>query len=320
LPTFDADGVPMDFTRPLTGFVAHDALHHPYVLFIIFLLDVIGITNGSTVANYLSAVNASLSRWFVPGPPQSPMAWAIIHRLKQQPRVQRFRDPAPPELIVSVLSDKSLDDGVKLAVSMMWFMSTRVSDTTSHSTVTFDPKHTLLRSDVSFIDDDCVRIFVPHSKSDQFNTGSCHYIMATNGPLCPVQLLRRYLAATARFQSSSPLLRHQDGRNITRAMVSSALKQHASIIGLDAQFISAHSTRIGSATRLVEQGLSVADIMLQGQWVSEQACLRYLRRTRPRASSIARALSLEYLVTRSHSRAGGSETPKPLFPLRLRRE
>lgn len=300
----------------LSAFYPVHALDHPYVQYLHYLTDGMGIVNGNTVANYISAVHASLSRWFIEPPPQSMLAWDLVHRLKQLPSAQpRFRDAASPDLVQSVLSDSSLDMGVRTTVLLMWFLSSRISEVIAPSATSFDASYTLLRRDVEFLDTTHVRLFVPHSKSDRFNNGSNVFIAATGGQFCPVALLRQYLASTHNFDPASPLLRRLDGSNVTRSSVVAALKKHASKIGLDPRFISSHSLRSGSATKMASEGLQLADILLQGRWASEEACLKYLRMTIGRVDRISSALSLN----KSDTSGVANPISTVLLPLRTRR-
>lgn len=318
LPRFSSDGVPMDHTKPLRGFSCTSAVDHPFVSFVFYLTDVCGIENGGTLANYVSIVNTTLTKWYTKPPPKSTLVWALINRFKQVPRIQLYRDPAPPELIVSILRDTSIDRSIIVALTLMWFMSTRISDTTSSTRHSFDPNYTLLRSDVVIVDDDLIKVVVPHSKSDRYNTGSTHFIASTGGPLCPVAIISKYIEDTAHRPANTPFLRRDNGENVTRSCVSKVMKKHAIKLGLDPRYISPHSTRSGSATRMVEQGLSIADVLLQGQWASEQSCLRYLRMTRRRATAISKALSLNHTAIRKRQRLS-SPLGNSLLSLRQRR-
>ena len=93
--------------------------------------------------------------------------------------------------------------------------------------------------------------------------------------------------------SSEPLFRHVDGRLVSRATITAALRRHGQLVGVPVEYLSTHSLRIGSATALASAGLSLADIMMAGRWASTDSALKYLRLTLPRAERFMDAMSLE---------------------------
>jgi len=110
---------------------------------------------------------------------------------------------------------------------------------------------------------------------------------------CPVLFLREYLAATAKGSTpTDPLLRHQDGNMVVRRHVVDLLKRVASEHGVDPDTIMGHSIRIGAATHLAEGGMSFQDIMMFGGWLTEAACMKYLRWTEARLRAMSDALAL----------------------------
>jgi hypothetical protein len=132
-------------------------------------------------------------------------------------------------------------------------------------------------------------------KSDVFNKGTRRFMMAASdvSQFCPVLFLREYLAATAKGSTpTDPLLRHQDGNMVVRRHVVDLLKRVASEHGVDPDTIMGHSIRIGAATHLAEGGMSFQDIMMFGGWLTEAACMKYLRWTEARLRAMSDALAL----------------------------
>jgi hypothetical protein len=125
------------------------------------------------------------------------------------------------------------------------------------------------------------------------NLGDVFFISPTGGAGCPVQLFSRFWKATSHLPSSEPLFRHVDGRLVSRATITAALRRHGQLVGVPVEYLSTHSLRIGSATALASAGLSLADIMMAGRWASTDSALKYLRLTLPRAERFMDAMSLE---------------------------
>jgi integrase len=284
----------------LQAFRVADAMHHPYIGFIRYLVDEVGIMSAATIKNYLSHVNQALARRFTEVPPYPRLVTKLLSALESMPRERRFKDPASPQLVASVVGDEGLDIAVRVAVMLMWHLAVRVGDTVSRSTTQYDDRYTVLRSDVEFDEDgSMVRITIPRSKSDPGNSGDVYVIGATGGITCPVRFLRRYweIGESNGWAGNEPFLRLQSGRLLTRAPIVAALKQHAQVLGMNVDHVSAHSMRSGAATQLVTKGVSIADIMLVGRWASTESCLKYLRWSRPRVDRVAQALSLEEYVS-----------------------
>ena len=247
------------------------------------------------MANYVSQVNAALSMR-VGAPAQSLLATKLLVRLGQLPKEPRFMEAAPAVLVANLLGDASVDLAVRFGVALLWFLSLRVRDVVSDSVSSPNLDFTLLWSDVSLQDDGVLRLTLRRSKSDPTNAGSNHYLLPETGQLCPVRLFREYrgVARQRRWPLQSPLLRRVcNDRYVTRSHIATALKHHATLLGLDDKRYSTHSCRIGSATVMIAKGLSMADVMLQGRWQSEKSAGKYLRLNSERATRMQSALSLE---------------------------
>lgn len=257
-----------------------------------WLWDCRGI-GGNCIGNYLSKLRAALHRGFSEPVEESILVPDMLKVFRAEKRVPQFREPASDNLVAAIVSDESVDLGCRLAISMMWHLLLRVGAITSGYATQFDEDHTLLRRDCTFVDGK-ICITVPHDKTDRHNAGSCYWLLPLGGPGCPVALFRRYWDATAHLNGGAPLLRRHRNTSklVTRKEVSDVLKRHATLLGLDSRFISAHSLRVGAATTLASAGLSMCDLLLAGRWVSEQSALVYLRNTVPRAQRILQTLSL----------------------------
>lgn len=190
-----------------------------------------------------------------------------------------------------------IDLATTTAILLAWDGLLRVSEYLPQECWATAPEFSLLRRDVERVriaDVDGYRIRLKRSKSDQYNTGSWHYFARRDGdPLCAVTALDRYLRAyDSRFAQSRgnwPLFirRRLMARSglppfvILRADdISSALKRAAIILGVDSEFLSTHSLRIGGAFALADAGCPIPLIQQRGRWSekgSNEIALAYTR-------------------------------------------
>lgn len=130
-------------------------------------------------------------------------------------------------------------------------------------------------------------------KANRFNADDHRYIPAGNpGDFCPVRMLFDYMTATAHLPDTSPLLRHPDGRCVTRTQYSKLFERHAIHLGLNPTDFAPHSSRSGANTRLLMAGLSREARQLHGGWLSEEGDRPYLRANHVTLRQIALALRL----------------------------
>jgi len=259
------------------------------------LFDSRGIA-GTTIGSYLGRVRAVLTAWFTAPIPAAPLAAMVVRTLKQlRVAPPRFSDPVPAALIARLMADETEDLGVRAALVVMWFTASRVG-CVSHARVgEFDPDYVVLRRDVVFADGR-VRMFFPTNKTDKFNVGGTLWVLPTGGPGCPVAFLTRYAAATAHWPADTPFFRRARcalGLLVTRLDVAKALRRQGRAMGLPVEFLLTHGVRSGVASLAVTRRLSIADMLLFGNWATEDSALCYMRLTIPRAERITQAISLE---------------------------
>jgi hypothetical protein len=143
----------------------------------------------------------------------------------------------------------------------------------------FDPKKTLLRSDVSKL---CLSSFVlqcRHSKVVQFGQKvlSLPYVSCNDLSLCPVRALLAHFGASP-LGARRPLFNYLCmGREcaMTQADFVSRLKLLLCKVGVKAVDYSAHSFRRGGASYAFTIGMSPLQIKLRGDW-SSNAYERYI--------------------------------------------
>ncbi|XP_055354004.1 uncharacterized protein LOC129599721 [Paramacrobiotus metropolitanus] len=164
--------------------------------------------------------------------------------------------------------------------TLMYFGFLRVGEVTCPGTNSYDPRRTLMSTDVQD-HEDRVLIQLKVTKTDPTGQGHSVALTATGRSVCPVQAYRKYLAhaqfiPTARAR---PCLIHQDGRYLTRRSVKACL--HRLLEGHPDQLrINTHSFRIGAATTAARNNVPDRVIQRAGRWKSN-CYVRYIRTPAP---------------------------------------
>ncbi|CAC5394284.1 unnamed protein product [Mytilus coruscus] len=111
-----------------------------------------------------------------------------------------------------------------------------------------------------------IRLHLTHSKGDQTGKGISFDIRKTDSPVCPIQLLKRYL--TVRPNKNGPLLCHFSGKYVSRYQFSGILSKALNVIGIDSSGYKSHSFRIGAASEASAKEISNEEVMKLGRWKS----------------------------------------------------
>ena len=126
-----------------------------------------------------------------------------------------------------------------------------------------------------------IEILIPHSKTDQQNTGQYCAIPNGNEKLCAVTALKTWLE-NANIQSGL-IFRHiykgnKIGDNgLIAGSVNDILKKHARAAEIEnAEDFSSHSMRRGLATTASRDGVSIPAIMRQGRWKQVDTVMEYI--------------------------------------------
>ena len=119
-----------------------------------------------------------------------------------------------------------------------------------------------------------IKIVIPYSKTDQYGQGVTIKIDETKNKVCPVQLLKTFLAQ--RPSTKGPLFCHFSGKPVTRYQFCAVLNKVLNFMGIDASLIRSHSFRIGAASSQFEKGVSEQEIKNLGRWRSN-AYKNYIR-------------------------------------------
>ena len=115
--------------------------------------------------------------------------------------------------------------------------------------------------------DQFIRLRLQHSKCDQAVKGTFIDIAKTDTPVCPVKLLKDYLAVRSKLNGL--LFCHFNGKHVSRYQFSSILSKSLKVLGIDSSGIKSHSFRIGAATEAAAKGICNEEIMKLGMWKSE---------------------------------------------------
>jgi len=119
----------------------------------------------------------------------------------------------------------------------------------------------------------CLHIRIKASKMDLFRKGCFVHIGRGSFPLCAVQSLWSYLMI--RGNTSDPLFLFQDGRPLSRSLLTAWFCRILSSAGIHGNF-SSYSFRIGAATVAARNSIPDHQIQALGRW-SSSASLSYIR-------------------------------------------
>ena len=111
-------------------------------------------------------------------------------------------------------------------------------------------------------------IIVCQSKTDIFQRSHSFAITATNTSTCPVRSMYHYFNLVPPGNQSGPLFSGGRFSPLSRAHVTSVMRQLLQATGVTPFHYSSHSFRIGAATTLAAAGLPATLIKAMGQWKS----------------------------------------------------
>ena len=110
----------------------------------------------------------------------------------------------------------------------------------------------------------CLQLRIKASKTDPFRKGCFLHIGTCELPLCAIDSLLAYVPL--RGAAPGPLFLFRDSRPLTRALLTSWLRDILSSAGIQGNF--SHSFRIGAATVAARNGIPNHQIQALGQWAS----------------------------------------------------
>jgi len=156
----------------------------------------------------------------------------------------------------------------RAACTLAYFGFLRSAELTVPNLASFSPALHLGVVDISVDSDshpDCLRVRIKASKTDPYRKGCFIHIGKGSFPLCALQALMAYLVV--RGNSGGPLFLFQDGRPLSRALLTGSLRQILERAGVPGNF-SSHSFRIGAATVAAYRGIPDHLIQALGRWYS----------------------------------------------------
>ena len=215
-----------------------------------------------------------------------------IKRTQGCSQVQRL--PITDDILLNIFNslDLSLPDHCMFwaARTLAYFGFLRSAELTVPNLASFSPALHLGVVDISVYSDshpDCLRVRIKASKTDPFRKGCFIHIGKGSFPLCALQAVMAYLVV--RGNSGGPLFLFQDGRPLSRALLTGWLREILARAGVPGNF-SSHSFRIGAATVASRRGIPDHLIQALGRWSSD-AYKSYIRTPSETLASLSSRLT-----------------------------
>ena len=177
-----------------------------------------------------------------------------------------------------------------VACNLAFFGFLRSAEFTVPNLASFSPSIHLGLDDVavdSMSSPSCLRLHIKASKTDPFRKGIFLNIGRGEFPLCAIRSLLAYL--TLRGNAPGPLFLFRDGRPLTRALLTSWLRDILSSAGIQGN-LSSHSFRIGATTVAARNGIPDHQNQALGRWTSS-AYLSYIPTPAESLSQLSKQLS-----------------------------
>ena len=178
------------------------------------------------------------------------------------------------------------------ACCLAFFGFLRVSEFTVPAQNQYDHTTHLSILDVSIDDKDSpqlLRVRIKQSKTDPFRQGVDIYLGRTDEAICPIRGILPYLAR--RGSHPGPLFMFQDGRALTRQLLSAEINRLLTELHIDQRLYNTHSFRIGAATSAMEAKIPEAHVQMLGRWKSD-AYKRYIRTPAEELAHLSRQLAV----------------------------
>ena len=184
-------------------------------------------------------------------------------------------------------------DGIMIwaACCLAFFGFLRVSEFTVPAQNQNDHTTHLSILDVSIDDKDSpqlLRVRIKQSKTDPFRQGVDIYLGRTDNIICPIRGILPYLAQ--RGCRPGPLFMFQDGRMLTRQLLSAEINRLLTELHIDQRLYNTHSFRIGAATSAMEAKIPEVHVQMLGRWRSD-AYKRYVRTSPKELAHLSKQLA-----------------------------
>ena len=255
-------------------------------------------TTETVLCSFVTFLDA-LEDPFAKTPPMSRLEY-VMRGIKKDEAAKskgtRERLPITPEILRKIKAVWE-PEGTQRDTKMLWaacclcfFAFLRVGEMTCPTDASYDPTVHLSWSDIAIDNPRCptvVRVAVKQSKTDPFRKGVALFVGRTVCSLCPVAALLDYMLV--RGSAPGPLFQYRDGRLLTRARFSEAVRTALNKAGVDCAKYNTHSFRIGAATTAAAKGFEDSVIKTLGRWESA-AYLQYVKIPREKLSRLSQQL------------------------------
>ena len=194
------------------------------------------------------------------------------------------------------LSAPLVPDNIMLwaAACVGFFGFLRVGEFTVSTPRAYDPDVHLNLSDLALdnhSNPSVIQLRIKQSKTDPFREGINIFLGKTDGAICPVQAVIKYI--TVRSPNPGPLFVLSEGTPLTRGYLVSRLQDALQRAGLDESAYNGHSFRSGAATTAAQRGLQDSLIQTLGRWRSD-AYKIYIKLPRLQLAQVSRSLAREH--------------------------
>ena len=195
-----------------------------------------------------------------------------IQRKQTQSQCKTPRLPITPQILADLLKHLGCDSTIpsqdrlmlKAAMTLAFFGFLRISELTVPAYHT--SRQFLARRDIQFLGHQ-LKVFLTHSKTDQFGQGSVITVGCSEDACCPVSAMQHYLES-CRTPPSRPLFHFRNGMPLTAKKFRAILRFNLKSLGFNPSLFNTHSFRIGAATAAAKAGMSSSTIMELGRWRS----------------------------------------------------
>ena len=225
-----------------------------------------------------------------------------LDALSPNPKLKRL--PVTPSVLRIIKIEINKRPIPKSDKCLLWFVSTlafhgsfRMGELLSISPTSFDPKVTLLVSDIKLKNTrinnsnfNTLSVSIKSSKTGKPDAVTIVDVFPTNNDLCPVNAYTKWSRCSPHFDEASPAFRFNSGLSLTNKYFNSQLKTWLSnYLDSNVGYISGHSFRAGIPSVLGSLGFEDHDIKQVGRW-SSSAFQVYLKLPRTKRLAMAQAI------------------------------
>ena len=204
------------------------------------------------------------------------------------------------KLLKAELKGSNIESSQKLvifsAATIAFFGGLRMNELLSKGHIAYDPKYTLLRSDITIhktmLDGKSVEVLsldIKHSKTGK--KSEIVDIYSNNESICPVKVAKKLLKSTRELPKDYPFMSDKKGKLLTLKDFNSHLHKllDSKLKGCKGR-VSGHSFRAGLTSLFGSLGYSEQELKAFGRW-SSRAFSLYIKNGRTNRREIAKQAS-----------------------------